>query len=502
MQLAKKSHHSEIDLEDRHQELNLDKDLDDYIFQKSPQIHELTMIERIMSASQLFDQINQKTEDDSPQKLPRNLLPSTEVLVDESLNNVKRLRLSDMQNQRSWLDRITKPFPEDDRDEMKPENMEKQQKNYQIQALLIEYLQQFIQKTALPTIKKYEQLQKKYSNEKKEWTKKTEFLERQNYWLKSELQNVHNAYRGAEKEYTHSKKIYSQDRLEIDVRGNFLLPVPEYDEMRKSLDFELEALVIPDVKSYISLEPDCTGETEELIDFKPGYYRQANHVELAEAVLVNESQTNFKDFLNTKEKLEKSDTNNLQRKLEQESLRSTKNTENLKADNAPFQSTGVNAQQEPHIAEGSSLTNLDCLNPNKGTFGVKASRDQRVCESNTIQEGATAYVPNMGEWADRKLSYETQDLHESKVKRLPKTVSFDPYLLAVSDSWYLQNKNGAAGTLNSRLLKLEKERCVVYSEKICSGNTSQSTDFKNQHRIDNIISNNRISGNAIKSMWL
>jgi len=502
MQLAKKSHHSEIDLEDRHQELNLDKDLDDYIFQKSPQIHELTMIERIMSASQLFDKINQKIEEDYPQKSPRHLMPPTEVSVDESLNKVKRLRLSDMQNQRSWLDRITKPFPEDDRDEMKPENMEKQQKNYQIQALLIEYLQQFIQKTALPTIKKYEQLQKKYSNEKKEWTKKAEFLKRQNYWLKSELQNVHNAYRGAEKEFTHSKKIYSQDRLEIDVRGNFLSPVPEYDEMRKSLDFDLEALVIPDVNSYILLEPDCTGETEEFTDFKPGYCRQANHVELSEAVLINESQTNFKDFPKTKEKLEKSDTNNLQRKLEQESLQSTKNTENLKADNAPFQSRGVNAQQESHIAEGSSLTNLDCLNPNKGTFGVKASRDQTVCESNTIQEGATAYVPNMGEWADCKLSYETQDLHESKVKRLPKTVSFDPYLLAVSDSWYLQNKNGAAGTLNSRFSKLEKERCVVYSEKICSGNISQSTDFKNQYTIDNIISNNRISGNAIKSMWL
>jgi len=499
MQLAKKSHHSEIDLEDRHQELNLDKDLDDYIFQKSPQIHELTMIERIMSASQLFDQINQKTEDDSPQKLPRNLLPSTEVLVDESLNNVKRLRLSDMQNQRSWLDRITKPFPEDNKDEMKPEKMEKQRKNYQIQAVLIEYLQQFIQTIALPTIKKYEQLQKRYSNEKKEWAKKAEFLERQIYWLKSELQNIAKSPRGAEEEFTNFKKIYSQNRLRTDVKENFLLPVPGYDDIRRSLDFDEEALVIPDVKSSVSLDSECPRETQEFTDFNLGYYRQVNQVELEEAVAVAESQIYYEDFSSTKVKLEKPDTLNLQRKLERESLQS-RNTEILRAYYAAFESIGLNAQQEPHIAQGSSLQNLDCLNSNKGTFGVKSSRDHRGCERKIVQERATAYVPDVGEWAGKKVC-ETQDFCKSNVKTLPKTVSFDPYVLTVSDSWYLQKKNGAAGTLNSRVLKLEKERCVVYPEKICSQITSQST-FRNQNRMDNIISNNSISGNAIRSMWL
>jgi len=490
MKLAKKSHHLEIDLEDKNLELNLDKDLDDFIFHKSPQIHELTMIERIMSASQLFDKINQKIEEDYPQKSPRHLMPPTEVSVDESLNKVKRLRLSDMQNQRSWLDRITKPFPEDKKDEMKPEKVEKKQQTSQIQAVLIEYLQQFIQKTALPTIKKYEQLQKKYSNEKKEWTKKAEFLERQNYWLKSELQNVGKSYRGgAEGWLTNLEKNYSWNRQRFDVKENLLLPVPEYDDIRRSLDFDMAALVIPDVKSQVSLERECTGETEELTDFKPGYYGQVNHVELEEAVSVNKSQIYIKDFPNTKGKLEKPDTLNFQRKHNQESLQS-RNTENLRADNALLESISLNSQQEPHIAQGSSPTNLDCLNPNKGTFGVKASRDYRA-----VQEGATAYVSDMGEWAGRKVSSETEDLCKSKVETLPKTVTFDPYLLAVSDSWYLQKKKGEACTLNNRVLKKEKERCVVL-------NTSKCTDSRNKYRVGNIISNNSISGNAIRSMWL
>jgi len=393
------------------------------------------------------------------------LKPSTKVSVDESLNDVRRLRLSDVQSQRSWLKRITKPFPKDNKHQIQPETMEKQRKKYQIQAVLIEYLLQFIQKTALPTIQKYEQLKLKYSNDKKEWTQKAEFLERQNYWLKSELQNVNKSYRGAEEVFTDSQKIYSQ-RLGIDERGNFLSPIPEYDEIRRSLDFDLEALVIPDVKSYVSSEPDCTGETEEFTDFKPGYHRQANHVELKEVVSANESQINNKDFPNTKEKLEKSDKMNLQRKIEQESLQSTKKAENLKADNAPFESSGVNAQKEPHIAQSSSLTN------------------------------------DVGEWTGRKVSCETQDLCKSKVKTLRETEFIDPYILAVSDSWYFLNKNEAAGTLNSRVLRVRKERGVVCTKKICSKNTSQSPGFKNQYGMDNVISNNSLSRIAIRSIWI
>jgi len=497
MKLANKSHHSEINFEDKQLELNLDEDLEDYIFQKSPQTHELTLIERIISASQVFDKINPKNEEDYPQKSPRNLRTPTEVSVDESLKDVRRLRLSDMQDQRSWLNRITKPFPKVNKNERKPETMEKQRKKYQIQAVLTEYLLQFIQKTALPTIQKHEQLKKKYFKEKKEWTKKAEFLERQNFWLKSELQKVDKSYRGAEEEVTDSKKVYSQTRLGIDLRGNFLLPVPEYDEIRRSLDFDMEALVIPDVKSYVS----STGEIEEFTDFKPGCYRQENHVEPEEGVSVNESQIKCKDFPKTEEKLEKSDTMNFQRKLEQESLQSS-NTKNWKADNAPFVSSGVNSQKEPLIPQSSTLTKLDCKSSNKGTFGFEASRDNKVSGSRTVQEGATAYVPDVGEWAGRKVSCETRDLCSSKVKTLPETEFIDPYVIAVGDSWYLKINNRTSGTLLSRVVKVEKERGVSCAEKISSVNTSQSSGLRNKCRMYDMISNNSTLGSAIRSMWL
>jgi len=70
MKLGKKSHHSGINFEDEQLELNLDEDLEDYMFKKSPQTKELNIIERIIRASQVFDKITQMNEEDYPQKYP------------------------------------------------------------------------------------------------------------------------------------------------------------------------------------------------------------------------------------------------------------------------------------------------------------------------------------------------------------------------------------------------------------------------------------------------
>jgi len=168
MKLATKSNHSETEFEDKDPELNLDEYFDTYIFGKNPQIHELTMTERIRSPSEVFGIFSNKIQEDYLQNSPRSLLSPTEVSVDESVTDVKRLLLSDMHNQRSRYDRVTWPFPMDNKDEMKPEKVDKLREKYQIQAVLIECLWQFLQKTALPKIQKYEQLQKKYSTEKTE----------------------------------------------------------------------------------------------------------------------------------------------------------------------------------------------------------------------------------------------------------------------------------------------------------------------------------------------
>jgi len=513
IKLATKTDHSKIDFEDKHTELNLDEDLDDYIFEKNPWNHELTMIERIISASQVLGKISQKIQEDYLHNPPRSLWSRNEDSDDESVNDVKRLRLSHMQNQRSWLDRITKPFPKANKDEMKPEKMEKQQKKYEIQSVLIEYLWQFLHKTALPTIQKYEQLKKMYFDEKTKWIKKVELLEEENSWLKSELQNVDKSFGGTKEGLTNSKKSNTRTLLRNDLKGNFLLPpVPEIDGFRRSLDFDLEALVIPDVKSEVSLDAECTGETKDFLDFKQGYYMQECDAELEKAGEVNESHVCYKGFQSTKEKHEKSDTNNLQVELENKSLHSRniliESTneilpdvpENLKADNAPFESSALNAQQESHIAQSSPLTKLNYLTPVKGSFRVETSRDRIVCKRRIAQEPATTYLPDVRDWAGRKDSCETRDLHRSKSKTVPKTVFIDPDVLGVSDTWYQRHQ--ALGSLDIRDSNVEEERGVVYSEKICYVNTSRSPDLGDQYRVGDIMSNNYISGSTVRSMWL
>jgi len=74
-------------------------------------------------------------------------------------------------------------------------------------------------------------------------------LEQENSWLKSELLNIDKSFRVAEGKQTSFQEINTQDHLTNDLKGNLLLSVPEYDEIRKSLDFDQEALVIPDAKS-------------------------------------------------------------------------------------------------------------------------------------------------------------------------------------------------------------------------------------------------------------
>merc|ERR550534_2339 len=112
MKMARTSEHSETDIEDWYSsEFTLAEDLDDeFIFQSHPQIHGRTMEEHITSpASEVPDTINQKNGEDNKSDSTRNLKPPGPI--DWSLSHVKCLRLSDMQNQRSWLGGLQGPSP-------------------------------------------------------------------------------------------------------------------------------------------------------------------------------------------------------------------------------------------------------------------------------------------------------------------------------------------------------------------------------------------------------
>jgi len=426
------------------------------------------------------------------------------------------LRLSDMQNQRSWLGRITRPFPKDDW--MNPKEKEKQWNKYQIQAVLIEYLEQFIEKTALPAIQKYEQLQRKYCKEKKEWTEKVEFLERQNSVLTSELENADRPDRDVEQDLNNFKKFHSPNQR--SVKGNLLFD-PDCKEIRQKTDFNLEALPMSNSKASPSFEPECTGKNGEFIDFKPGYCRQVNDLELERIDAVNKSQICHEDFHNMKEKLDEADKLNLELKLRQKSLQSRNifrksenniapvGSGNLNVDKAS-ESSCLNARQEHHIAPTSiegyhSFSKLDQLNPTKGTCLVQASKDHGgfAHGRSTVQEGTRAFVPCViEESASMKLLCVTQDLGRMKEKTLGKTISIDPQVLALSDSWYVQKKDGEAVTLNNRSLKVDKERRLANSQKICEVKTPRSFDSRNQFRMSKRRVNKCVSDSLIRSKWL
>jgi len=522
MRMATKSEDSETDVEDKYSSgLILPKDLDDeYIFQSHSKIHEPTMIEHVISpASEVPNNINQKTGEGYIPDSPQNLWPPGKVSVDGSLSDVKRLRLSEIQNQRSWLGRITRPFPKDNNDDMNDKKKQKQWNKYKIQAVLIEYLEQFIEKTALPAIQKYEQLQKKYCNEKKEWTEKVEFLERQNSVLISELQNANRFSGDAEEELNNFKRFHSPNQ--ISMKGNLWYD-PGCKEIRPKTDFNLDALPLSDVKPCLSFEPEFTGKKGEFIDFNQGYCRQVNGFELQRTDALNKSQICYEDFPNMKIKLDEADKQNLERKSRQEALQSrnifrkSKNnidpegSENLKVDHKPFWSSCVNARQEHHIAttsrEGNhSFSKLHQLNPTKGTFVVEASRDHGGCACgwSTVQEGGKAFVPCViEESTGTKLSSVTQDLRRMKEKTLPKTIFIDLQVLAVSDSWYFENKDGEAGALNNRFLKVDKKRRFANSQKMCRVNTPKSLDSRNRYRMTKRRLNKSISGSLIRSKWL
>jgi len=522
MKIARKSEDSETDVEDKYSsELDLAEEFDDeFIFWSHPQIHDPTMIEHIISpASEVPDKINHKSGDDYILDSPRNLEPPGKVSVDGSLSDVQCLRLSHMQNQTSWLGRITRPFPKDSNDEIKPKEKEKQSNKYQIQARLIENLQQFIQKTALPAIQKYEQLKRKYCNDKKEWTEKVEFLERQNSILKSELQTLERSSRDAEEELNNFKKFCSQNQL--SAKGNFMF-VPALNEIRKITDFNREAVPMPDVKPCLPVEPEFSGNKKEFIDFERGDCRQVNDVEVERIAAVNESQICCMDFPNM-EKFYQADKLNLKQKLQQESLQGRnifrksanqivpEGSKYLKHDHETFESSCEIAHQEHNIEPTSNeenylFSNLDRMTPTKGTFVVAASKYHGGCgcERKPVQKGAIASLTCAIEESDgTKLCCLSPDLRMMNEKKLPKSVFIDPQVPAMSDSCYLQEKDGACGIFDNISLTVDKERRFVNSQKICRVSTSQSLDSTKQCRMTNSRRVNKtISESHIKSLWL
>jgi len=140
-------------------------------------------------------------------------------------------------------------------------------------------------------------------------------LERQNSILKSELHNVERLFLDAKEELTNITKFYCPNQS--GVKGK-LLCLPAFDEKRKTLDFNLEALTKSNVKPCLSFKPECTGKKGQFVDFKLGHCRQVNHVELERIVQQYENQICYEEFPNKKEKLDEVNKLNMDPEAQQE----------------------------------------------------------------------------------------------------------------------------------------------------------------------------------------
>jgi len=203
LQKATKCDYSESEDEDRFNE-----DLeDDIIFQGNAQIHEPAAIDHLReSVTEAFSyDLLENTQKQRPYKLGDSLDLATVNETEQDVDNVKCLLLSDVQKQKSFLERIIRLFPKEmgNSDETKRTNKEKI--GPQIQTNIMDKLQQFIQKTVLPS---FEQLQVEYNKEKTKWKKQVDFLKHRNSLLKSELQDVKRAYRKAAEQLTNLKKTF------------------------------------------------------------------------------------------------------------------------------------------------------------------------------------------------------------------------------------------------------------------------------------------------------
>jgi len=432
---------------------------------------------------------------------PHILIPA-KVKSDESLSNVELLRLSNVQKQRSWSERLTSPFQNDTSSDVT--TAVKRPCKSQIDIPVLDYLWQFVQKTALPLIRDYEQLRKRYSREKKEWKKHVEFLERQISIGRSMWRDANIAYRDALKELLSIQKILSQSR---GMKGNFKRDVPVLSERRRTHDSNLELQAIP--------EPQNTVETEEFVNVKPDVHRDVEYLDLRRKVIKYEDLIFSEHSQNIHETNTSTVTRNL-RPILLEPLprirvsRESKNTivsdshNNLKVGNTVFVTVNGERLLGPDIEESSSDENSTLaehdVDRTKAMFSVKASTDLIAGRRKTAKDVATDYEHNVNEWSID--SWDKQDVHKLKEKNLPKTVFIDPHLLTLSDSWNIKNQDETISSRKRRVIKEDKENSLINSPDMSKSSAHQTIDSISQYQRGGGIFNKNMPRIAIRSKWL
>jgi len=188
--------------------------------------------------------------------------------TEEVVDNVKCLTLSD-RKQRSWLERILRPFLKEMCNSNDTRRKNKDKIGPQIQATILDYL---------------ENLQIEYQKEKTKWVTQVDILKQRVCSLMSELQDVKSANRKANEQLTNLKTFYCQNKSVVG--RNF-----DIDQESQMMSFASEK-PNPSQQKY-AIEKDHTDN--ELA------CSRTNHSEIERNNQETTSEK-FRKFINTKDR--------------------------------------------------------------------------------------------------------------------------------------------------------------------------------------------------------
>jgi len=454
----------------------------------------------------------ENSQDHRVNKPGHNLESLTVDETEQSVDNVKRLRISNVQQQQSWLARTILPFPKDmgDSDEIKPTN--KAKIDTQIQAI-IDYLQQFIPNTALPSLKK---LVMEHCREKMEMKKQIDFLKQKNSLLESELQKFKRAYRKAAKQLTNLKAFQSQKQSVVG--RNF-----DMDKDSKVKLVENKKLTLSYQK--YELEKEHTGV--KFARYKKNQPEQEGNIE------VNKDRSYEKKFL----KINNTPRSSGLLSLKWKPFASRKISQDLKNKRAPNDRKKLNLGSKNFQKkfdmeawsrnEALSIEKLWSMNPLK----IKSPVDQLpLLKTTNYMSNESSYrdmyanflKDNKSGWErislcdyskcipcneklsalSLKVSHHNQSSQQLKENLSPKREILDTDALAFGNSRKRRNPEKPTNTENERILKVDKMEKILDLHKISEESTVQ---FLKQFRDCEGSSKGLIrspTGIPIRSKWL
>jgi len=271
---------------------------DDFIFQGCSEIDNLDGIDRfrgsVTEASNSNNLVGTQIS-----KPANNLELATVNETKYCVDNLKCLRLSDVQKQGSRSTKIVKSSPAEmgtsvettqSKNEktgpQKQANRKKEKIGHQKQATSTDYIEQLIQTDAPSFFQKFEQLQIEHYSEKMKWRKKVGFLEQRISLLKSELHEVKRAYGKATEKLNNLKTFWSLNQFVVG----------------RNFDTDLDTQIISVVSEKPTLSQQKIAVQKERTDVKLACYR-TNHPEMKRIIVVKENKINEKKFLKVEKTL-------------------------------------------------------------------------------------------------------------------------------------------------------------------------------------------------------